>query len=315
MKYDAREGDRFAAGQVLAEMDTTDVEKQAREAKAALQVAETQRDQAYHPCTPADLAEAKANVTASQAAYDIATDTLERDRRCARSELYPRPPSIRIRVTRRKTMYSLKTAEAGLEDLENPDPHKLAVSDAQVEQARVAAEDAANTVAEGQLTAPFAGVVLEEIPQEGDYLLVDGLVMLVARPGALQVVADLSEQDISGIVVGQSADVQWAGQPETTWQATVARIAPAVTQSSHPKRERGPYLPEFCSYPGWSDARGNGGCDHPPDCRPPGAAGAERGDAGQRRHPHPVRGGGARHAGARSPSATPMSSIPRSCPG
>ena len=95
----------------------------------------------------------------------------------------------------------------------------------------MAADDAANTVAEGRLTAPFAGVVLQEIPQEGDYLLVDSLVMLVARPGALQVVADLDEQDISGIAVGQSADVQWAGQPETTWQATVARIAPAVTKA------------------------------------------------------------------------------------
>src|SRR5208337_5297183 len=67
---------------------------------------------------------------------------------------------------------------------------------------------------------------------EGDFLPLDALVMLVARTGSLQVEADLSEQDIGGIAVGQSADVQWAGQPGRTWQATVTRIAPAVTKNT-----------------------------------------------------------------------------------
>ena len=120
LKYDVREGDRFAAGQVLAEMDTTDVEKQAREAKAALQVAETQRDQAYHPCTPADLAEAKANVTASQAAYDIATDTLERDRTLCQNGAVSQTTVDQDQGNQTQTMYSLKTAEAGLKTSKTP---------------------------------------------------------------------------------------------------------------------------------------------------------------------------------------------------
>ena len=231
VRYDVREGDSFTAGQVLAEMDTTDVEKQAREAETALQVAEAQRDQAYHPGTAADLAQAEANQTACQAAYNSATDTLERDRVLCQSGGVSQATVDQDQANQALDLYNLKVAEAGVIDLESPDPGKLAINDAQVDQARVAAEDAASTVAEGKLTAPFAGVVLQEIPQEGDFLPLDALVMLVARTGSLQVEADLSEQDIGGIAVGQSADVQWAGQPGRTWQATVTRIAPAVTKN------------------------------------------------------------------------------------
>jgi HlyD family secretion protein len=232
IRYDLREGDSFTAGEVLAELDTTDAEKQAREAEAALQVAEAQRDQAYNPGTAADLAQAEANQAACRAAYESATDTLKRDLVLFQSGAVSQATVDQDQAAQALDLYNLKTAEAGVLDLESPDPHKLAVSDSQVEQARVAAQDAANTVAEGRLTAPFAGVVLQELPQEGDFLPLDALVLLVARAGSLQVEADLSEQDIGGIAVGQSADVQWAGQPGRTWQATVIRIAPAVIKNT-----------------------------------------------------------------------------------
>jgi len=232
LKYDVHEGDSFAAGQVLAEMDTTDVEKQAREDKAALQVAEAQRDQAYHPGTAADLTQAEANQAACQAAYDAASNTLDRDQTLCQNGAVSQATVDQDQAAQAQALYNLKTAEASLKDLESPDPRKLAVSNAQADQARAVAEDAANTAAEGNLIAPFAGVVLQELPQEGDYLQPDAPVLWIARPGSPQVEADLSEQDIGGIAVGQSADVQWAGRPGTTWPAAVARIAPAVTRSS-----------------------------------------------------------------------------------
>ncbi len=232
LKYDVREGDSFAAGQVLAEMDTTDVEKQAREDEGALQVAEAQRDQAYHPATAVDLAEAEANQAACQAAYGTANNTLERDQTMRQNGAVSQATVDQDQAAQAEALYNLKTAEASVIDLKSPDPRKLAVSDAQVNQARAVAEDAANTAAEGELIAPFAGVVLQEAPQEGDYLQSNAPVLWIARPGSPQVEADLSEQDIGGIAVGQSADVQWAGQPGTTWQAEVARIAPAVTMST-----------------------------------------------------------------------------------
>src|SRR5208337_4204915 len=120
---------------------------QAREAETALQVAEAQRDQTYHPGTPADLAQAEANQAACQAAYNSATDTLKRDLLLCQNGAVSQATVEQDQSTQALDLYNLKVAEAGVIDLESPDPGKLAVSDAQVDQASVAAEDAASTVA------------------------------------------------------------------------------------------------------------------------------------------------------------------------
>jgi HlyD family secretion protein len=231
LRYNVAEGDSFAAGQVLAELDAADVERQAREAQAALRVAEAQRDQAYNPSAQ-DMEQAAAEQAASQAAYDAANGKLERCQFLLDQGAASRAELEAAQAEQANALAALKAASARLAALKNPDPRKLAIADAQAEQARAAAESAASIVERGRLTAPFDGVVLQKIPSEGSYLQPGALVLVVARPGHLQVEADLSEQDIGGIATGQNADVQWSGQPGKTWQATVSRIAPAVTKSS-----------------------------------------------------------------------------------
>jgi HlyD family secretion protein len=233
LSYDVAEGDRFSAGQVLAEMDIGDAEKQAREAESALAVAEAQREQAYHPYTADDLAQDVANRASAQAAADAADNKLARTRRLVALGFDSQADLDADASNDAQAQATLKTAIDALNALTNPDPRKLAINDAQVAQAQVTAEDDENTVAEGNLTASFAGVVLQKIPDEGAYLQQGSPVLVVADPGRIQVEADLSEQDIGGIALGQNADVQWAGQPDKTWQATVARMAPAVTKSSN----------------------------------------------------------------------------------
>lgn len=237
LRYDVAEGDRFKAGQVLAELDTTDVEKQAREAESALKVAEAQQVQARHPATLEELAQAEADRSATQAAADAADKKLERYRMLFDQGGFSKADLEAAQSEQARAQADLQGAIARLAALKNPDPRKLAVYDAQVEQARVAAENARHTVADGRLTASFDGVVLQKIPQEGSYLQPGTPVLVIASPNRLQVLADLSEQDIGGVAVGQSADVQWAGQPDKTWQATVTRVAPAVTKSKEHETE------------------------------------------------------------------------------
>jgi HlyD family secretion protein len=233
VRYDVAEGDRFSAGQVLAEMDIGDVEKQAREAESTLAVAEAQRDQAYHPYAPGDLAQARANLVSAQAAADAADKKLARTQQLVAQSFDDQADLDTDTSNDAQAQAALKTAIDSLSALTNPDPRKLAINDAQVSQAQITAEDDENTVAEGKLTASFAGVVLQKIPDEGAYLQQGAPVLVVADPGRIQVEADLSEQDIGGIALGQNATVQWAGQPDKTWQATVVRLAPAVTKSSN----------------------------------------------------------------------------------
>jgi len=237
LRYDVAEGDQVKAGQVLAELDTTDVEKQAREAEAALAVAVAQQEQAHHPASPEEVAQAETDLTAYQAAAGTAGKKLERCQFLLDQGAASKADLEAAQTAQARAQADLQAAVARLAADQNPDPRKLAVVDAQAAQARVAAEDFRRTVTDGRLTASFDGVVLEKIPQEGSYLAPGAPVLAIASPNQLQLVADLSEQDIGGIAVGQSADVQWAGQPDKTWQATVIRVAPAVTKSKEHETE------------------------------------------------------------------------------
>ncbi len=238
LRYDVGEGDQVKAGQVLAELDTVDVEKQARDADAALAVAEAQQEQAYHPASPEELAQAEADLTACQAATDAAGKKLDRCRAIFDQGGVSKADLEAAQTDQARSQADLKAAAARLAADKNPDPRKLSVVDAQAAQARFTAENARRTVADGRLTASFDGVVLQKIPQEGSYLASGSPVLVIASPNRLQIVADLSEQDIGGVAVGQSADVQWAGQPDQTWTATVTRMAPAVTRSKEHETEK-----------------------------------------------------------------------------
>ncbi len=63
-------GDRVKAADVLAELDTADLELQLRNAQVSLKIAEAQFAQTKDPNTEQDIANARAKVESAQAAYD-----------------------------------------------------------------------------------------------------------------------------------------------------------------------------------------------------------------------------------------------------
>ena len=69
-KVDVQVGDRVKAGQVLAELDTTDLNLQLQNAQVNLKVAQDKLAQAKNPNTPQDIASAQAQFDAAQAAYN-----------------------------------------------------------------------------------------------------------------------------------------------------------------------------------------------------------------------------------------------------
>ncbi|ACX53064.1 efflux transporter, RND family, MFP subunit [Ammonifex degensii KC4] len=245
LRLAVREGDRVKAGQLLAELDTGDLEDKVKSAQAALAVAEAEL-LALRQARPEDIAQAEAAVREAEesleearAVADTAQKKLERYRflrnqgAVSVAELEAvEAEAARAQAQVRAAEARLESARARLQALKNPDPQKIAVQEARVNQARVALEEARCQLAKGKITAPADGVVLQIGPREGDFLQPGAFILKLGDVNRVRVVAELSEQDLAGIKAGQRGVVTWSAYPGKEWSAVVERLSPMVTRKS-----------------------------------------------------------------------------------
>lgn len=209
-----KEGDRVLAGQMLAELDTSDAEDRVREAEAALAVAR------------AELAHAGATLRAADAQLEAARKKVERYR-----YLFEQNAVSQAELDAAEVEYARVKADAAAA------AGNIRALQARVEEAQVAVDGARRTVAKGRLTSPIAGVILQRMAREGSFLQPGTPVIVVGDPEQLQVVAELSEQDVGGIAPGQEVAVNWAAHPDKTWRGRVSRVACAVVKKSERETE------------------------------------------------------------------------------
>lgn len=227
-----KEGDRVLAGQSLGELDLSDIEQNLREAEAAYDTARAELDQAYDQAKPERLAEAESALQASKAAADAARKKLERykyllDQGAVSPAEYEDVESACIQAQAGE-----EAAAARLQALREDSADRIKIADARLKQAQAALDKARQMVNKGLLPAPVDGVVLQISARVGSYLQPGVPILTVGRPDALEVVADVSEQDIGGIAPGQDVDLNWAGAPGKTYKGKVSRVSPAVMRSS-----------------------------------------------------------------------------------
>ena len=203
-----REGDRLAAGQVLAEIDTTDL-------KLSLGQANAERDQAAAElrlrlagARHEDVAELTAQVASVTADLEAAARDLERmqglldkgsgttkardDARTRRDMTASRLEAIRQSLARMKAGSRAEEIEAS--------------------RARLAAMQARVALLEQQLkdatvTSPLAGVVTEKVAEAGELLQVGSLLCVVTDLADPWLNVYVGEPDLARIRLGQEAEV------------------------------------------------------------------------------------------------------------
>ncbi|MBN1579143.1 MAG: efflux RND transporter periplasmic adaptor subunit [Anaerolineae bacterium] len=119
----------------------------------------------------------------------------------------------------------LAQAEANLVNLlEGASEEKIAIAQAQVEQARIALANAEARLADATLVAPFDGAVTAVNVEIGEWAT--GQVVELVDTSSLEVVLDVDEIDIGSIAVGQEAIVTLETWPDQDLSGKVVSIAP-----------------------------------------------------------------------------------------
>ena len=204
----AREGDRVAAGQLLAKIDARDLEIGVRQAEAALAEARSARP------------EAESAISAAAAQRDLAQATHRRMK-----DLFEKRSISSQEMDEANA--KLRQAEAAAKMAEG----RLAQLGEKIRQAEQALESARVRLGWVEVKAPFAGRVVERKVEPGN-LASPGLpLFLLEQEGVYRLEASIDESRLAAVRLGQSVrvDLDAVGGP---LEGRVAEIVPVVDAAS-----------------------------------------------------------------------------------
>lgn len=227
-----RVGDQVRAGQILAELDpvtTTQAQLNLLEAQEELEKLQKRRVALDYP----------------RATNDFIKD-LRRQVKAAKqsvSELNDAAKSAEDPTLKSQLLASLATAKENLKNLESklnwytskPTESDFTAADSELALAQ-AKYDAAKAVMESlQIKAAIDGIVLEVSVEAGQSYQAETKLFTIGDPQALEVVANVTEEDYPLIAVGQSVELYFDARPEVTIQGKIDRIIPKRIEGDRPR--------------------------------------------------------------------------------
>jgi HlyD family secretion protein len=221
------EGDRVAAGQLLARLDPSEIAAQVAAAEAGAAVAERELERVRRPALAEDLERARATLAAAQASS--AQAQLDAERLVKIGDIGA-PAERDAAATRlEQARAGVRQAAADLARLQRqPLAEEVALAAAQLDAERAALLHARAQAARRELHAPFAGVVLARFADPGVAMPVGSPVLRLAEAGRPEILVDTDEGNLGRLASGQPATVTAQGFPGRSFAATLERIGPGV---------------------------------------------------------------------------------------
>ena len=227
-----RVGDSVRKGQVLAELDpvtTTQAQLNLLEAQEELEKLQKRRTALDYP----------------RATDDFIKD-LRKQLKAAKqsvSELNDASRGAEDPMLRSQLLANLATAKENQKSLEsklnwytsNPTESEIIAADSELALAQ-AKHDAAKAVLESlQIKSPITGIVFEVEAEAGQTYQAETALFQIGDPKALEVIANVTEEDYPIISVGQAVEVYFDARPEVTVQGKIDRIIPKRIEGDRPR--------------------------------------------------------------------------------
>ncbi|RPI93220.1 MAG: HlyD family efflux transporter periplasmic adaptor subunit [Chloroflexi bacterium] len=227
-----RVGDQVRKGQTLAELDpvtTSQAQLSLLEAQEELEKLQKRRTALDYPRATNDyIKDLRKQIKAAKNSV---------------SELNDAAKNADDAMVKSQMLASLETAKANLKDLESrlswytskPTENDVVAADSELALAQ-AKYDAAKAVLESlEIKAGIDGIVFEVAAEAGQTYQAETKLFTIGDPRALEVVANVTEEDYPIISIGQSVEVYFDARPEVTIKGKVERIIPKRIEGDRPR--------------------------------------------------------------------------------
>ena len=244
------QGDRVTQGQIIARMESTQLEAERDQAQANVSQAEANLALLEAGSRPEAIGQAAATVNQSQAEVAAAQNRLDlaQSRLVSNRSLFSQGAISRDRLNEVET--EANTARANLEQTQarfnssqqqltqqqnGPREQEIDQAAAQVESARARLKGAQDQLEDTVIRAPFAGTITQKYATPGAFVTPTTSASsttsatstsIVALANGLEILAKVPEVDLGQIKLGQEVEIKADSFPDETFRGKVRLIAP-----------------------------------------------------------------------------------------
>jgi len=221
-----KEGDHVRKGQLLLELDDSDIRSQAARAQSQIKAAQANLAATKNSGTQEELITLSTQLIKARNARDVAQRNLEAYRRL-QQEGAASPGEVR------QAEETLQSAQADVSLLEQKQkdrysPPEIARTVAQAAEAQAAYDDAVDALSKSSRRAPFDGTVYSLPVKQGTFVQTGDLLLQEADLSKVLVRAFVDEPDIGRLQIGQRVEATWDAVPGRIWTGTVSSVPSTV---------------------------------------------------------------------------------------
>lgn len=223
------EGETVAAGAVLATLDDGPYQDKQRvaEAQAAQKAAALQKQQAGP--RPAEIAQARANLTERAADLENAQRAFERARQLRPGGVISQAALDEAQATKDMAVARLASTKEALNLLEEGSRvEDIAAARADFQAAQANAAAAQSDLADTQLIAPADGIILSRVREPGAIIAPNDIVYVLSQTRPVWVRAYIAEPQLGRIHPGLVVEVTSDTAPGRAYHAHIGFISPVA---------------------------------------------------------------------------------------
>lgn len=233
IEFLVNEGDRVAKGQPLAKLLTRNVEIQIAAAKAEHELRKHELLELNNGARKEERSEAEARMQAASAAMKLAQTKHTRVK-----ELIERNAATREEIDEMASVFETATAmhlaAKAAHDLVVAGPRKerIAQAEARADAAQEEVNRLNDILEKHTIKSPFAGYVVAEHTEEGQWIESGKLVAEVVEVDPIEIRVAVQESYIPRLSLGMSARIDIEALPSQTFVGTVTAIVPKADEKS-----------------------------------------------------------------------------------
>jgi HlyD family secretion protein len=223
----ANEGDHVTAGEVIAEIENSDLKARLADSEASLIARQNELLRLRTGARPQEIAAAKAELREADAALTVARSTYDRRVALGAKEIVSKEALEQARAD--------ADAAAAHRDLladrlalvvAPPRVEDAAIAEANVKAAEANVAEIKAEIEKTLVRSPIDGVLLKLYRRTGETVsnLPPTLIAAVGDTSRLRIRADIDEADVAQIAVGQSVEVTADAYPGRSFPGTVAQV-------------------------------------------------------------------------------------------
>ncbi|MBI4456600.1 MAG: efflux RND transporter periplasmic adaptor subunit [Acidobacteria bacterium] len=224
-----RKGDTVTAGQLVAELENSDIAAQRDEATAAVADAEANLQKVTSGTAPTDIERARGQLESARAALGQAQKFYERRQELFRQGAIPNRDLLmsQTELAQAKTAYDV--AKRSLDLLQQQSTEKdIKIAQSRVDQAQARLKLIKAQLAFTEIRSPFAGSITEQLMYPGDMAKPDAPIVTLVDLSVAVARVQVPEVDAAGIRKHQRCVFTSIDDPESPWEGRVSVVNQAV---------------------------------------------------------------------------------------